>query len=142
LTNAVSGMQGTLWLCATESGTYVKLGELSDLKLKVDGKEIDTSNVDDAGWGSSIAGSKSAEVSATNNLIMSDAGYLLLAAAIFSSTMTIYAKVLQSGTPTVSPVGWAGLMRVTAPNFTLAGTSTQQKLDFSLKNVGALAPIT
>jgi predicted secreted protein len=141
MTDAVSGMQGSLWLCATESGTYVKLGELSDLKLKVDGETIDTSNVDDAGWGSSIAGSKSAEVSATNNLIMDDAGYALLAAAIFSANMTIYAKILQSGTPTVSPVGWSGLMRVSAPNFTLAGPKTQQKLDFSLKNVGALAAI-
>jgi predicted secreted protein len=135
-------MLASLWLCATLGGTYVKLGELSDMKLKIDGKEIDTSNVDDAGWGSSIAGSKSADVSVTNNLLMEDAGYALLEAAIESSDMTIYAKILQSGTPTATPVGWSGLMRVSSPNYTLVGTNTQQKLDFSLKNVGALSRIT
>ena len=138
---ATSGMQGTLWVCATVDGTYVKIGELSDLKMKLDGKEIDTSNVDDSGWGSSIMGAKSWEASATNNLVMADAGYVILSAAIFSATMAVYVKILQSGTPTVSPVGWSGLARVSAPNWTLAGVSTQQKLDFSLKGNGALAPI-
>ena len=138
---ATSGMQGSLWVCATVDGTYAKVGELSDLKMKLDGKEIDTSNVDDAGWGSSIMGAKSWEASATNNLVLADAGYVILSAAIFGATMLTFAKILQSGTPTVSPVGWAGQARVSAPNWTLAGTSTQQKLDFSLKGVGALAPI-
>jgi len=138
---ATSGMQGSLWVCATEGGTYVKIGELSDLKMKLDGKEIDTSNVDDAGWGSSIMGAKSWETSATNNLVLADGGYVLLSAAIFSATMTIYAKILQSGTPTASPVGWKGLARVSAPNWTLAGTNTQQKIDFTLKGNGALAVI-
>jgi predicted secreted protein len=138
---ATSGMQGSLWVCATLAGTYVKIGELSDLKMKLDGKEIDTSNVDDAGWGSSIMGAKSWDVSATNNLILADGGYVILSAAIFSATMIIYAKIMQSGTPTVSPVGWAGMARVSAPNWTLAGVNTQQKIDFSLKGNGALAPI-
>jgi predicted secreted protein len=142
MTDAISGMEGSLWVCATIGGTYVKIGEVSDLKLKVDGKDIDTSNADDAGWGSSIAGAKSAEISGTNNLIMADGGYAIMVAALFSATMTLYAKILQDGTPTSSPVGWSGLFRISSNNFTLVGTSTQQKLDFTLKNVGAVAPIT
>jgi predicted secreted protein len=55
-------MTGTLWCCATVDGTYVKLAELSDLKLKIDAKDIDTSNVDDSGWGSSISGARSWEI--------------------------------------------------------------------------------
>ena len=78
MTNAESGMSGSLWLCATVDGTYVELGEMLDLKMKVDGKDIDTSNNGDGGWGSSIAGAKSCELSGGNNLIMSDDGYALL----------------------------------------------------------------
>lgn len=44
MTNAESGMSGSLWLCATVDGTYKELGEMLDLKMKVDGKDIDTSN--------------------------------------------------------------------------------------------------
>ena len=44
MTNAESGMSGSLWLCATVDGTYVELGEMLALKMKVDGKDIDTSN--------------------------------------------------------------------------------------------------
>lgn len=142
MTSAVSGMEGSLWVCATVGGTYKKIGELSDLKMKVDGKEIDTSNCDDAGWGSSISGAKSCEISGANNLVLADEGYLLMVAALFSATMEIYCKILQDGTPTSSPVGWSGLFRISSNNFTLAGTNTQQKLDFTLKNVGAVAAIT
>ena len=142
MTNAESGMSGSLWLCATVNGTYKELGEMLDLKMKVDGKDIDTSNNGDGGWGSSIAGAKSCELSGGNNLIMSDDGYALLKAALFSASMEIYCKILQSGTPTVSPVGWSGLFRVSSNNFQLVSPSSQQKLDFSLKNVGAVSEIT
>ena len=37
---------------------------LYDGKLKIEGKEIDTSNVDDSGWGSSIAGARTWELTA------------------------------------------------------------------------------
>lgn len=141
MTDAVSGMDGSLWLCATVDGTYKELGEMSDLKMKIDGKDIDTSNNGDGGWGSSIAGAKSCEISGGNNLVMADEGYVLLAAALFASTMEIYCKILQSGTPTSSPVGWSGLFRVSSNNFQLVSPSSQQKLDFSLKNVGAVAAI-
>ena len=142
MTDAESGMSGSLWLCATIDGTYVELGEMLDLKMKIDGKDIDTSNNGDGGWGSSITGAKSCELTGGNNLIMSDGGYALLKAALFSSSMEIYCKILQSGTPTVSPSGWSGKFRVSSNNYQLVSPSSQQKLDFSLKNVGAVAEIT
>jgi len=43
---------------------FQKVTGLFDGKLKIDGKEIDTSSVDDAGWGSSILSSRSWEMSA------------------------------------------------------------------------------
>jgi hypothetical protein len=121
-------------------GTYVKLGEIIDLRLRIDGRDIDTSNVDDGGWGSSISGARSAEISATNNLIMTDAGYAIVIAAIIAGS-TIYAKILQSGTPTATPVGWSMACGVNSGNLTLAGPNTQQKADWTIKNRGALAAL-
>ena len=140
MTEAVSGMTGSLWVCATVGGTYVKLGEIIDLRLRIDGRDIDTSNVDDGGWGSSISGARSAEISATNNLIMTDAGYAIVIAAIIAGS-TIYAKILQSGTPTATPVGWSMACGVNSGNLTLAGPNTQQKADWTIKNRGALAAL-
>ena len=140
MTSAVSGMTGSLWVCATVGGVYVKLAEVSDLRLRIDGREIDTSNVDDAGWGSSISGARSAEITATNNLIMTDAAYAIIIAAIMAGT-TIYAKIMQSGTPTATPVGWSMACGVNSGNLTLAGPATQQKADWTIKNRGALAAL-
>ena len=141
MTNATSGMSGSLWACTTAEGTFVKIGELSDLKLKIDGKEIDTSNVDDGGWGSSIMGAGSWEVSASNNLIPTDAGYAIIKAAILARS-TIYVKALLSGTPTASPKGFSGAAHVTSGSLTLAGTNTQQKADWTIKGSGALTELT
>lgn len=141
MTSAISGMEGSLWVCATVDGTYVKVAELSDLKLKISGADIDTSNVDDSGWGSSIAGARSWEITNANNLIMADAAYLLLIAAVIANS-DIYCKILQDGTPTSSPVGWSGKGGVSSANLTLAGPKTQQKVDWSIKGRGALAAIT
>lgn len=141
MTNAVSGMSGSLWLYTADTpASMVKLAELSDLKLKVDGKEIDTSNVDDAGWGSSITGARSWEVTAANNLIMTDAAFQLVMAALIAGS-ELYAYILQSGTPTASPEGWEGACGIGSGNLTLAGASTQQKADWTIKGRGALAAI-
>jgi predicted secreted protein len=141
MTNATSGMSGTLWVCATSNGTFVKLAEVSDAKIKIDGKEIDTSNVDDAGWGSSIMGAGSWDISASNNLILTDAGYAIIKAAILARS-TIYVKALQSGTPTASPKGFSGAAHVTSGSLTLAGANTQQKADWSIKGSGAVTELT
>jgi hypothetical protein len=134
-------MTGSLWLYTADTpGSMVKLGELSDLKLKIDGKEIDTSNCDDAGWGSSIAGARTWEISASANLIMADDAYELIIAALIAGS-DLYAYVLQSGTATSSPEGWEGACYVSSGNLTLAGPNTQQKGDWTLKGRGALAAI-
>ena len=142
MTSAQSGMDGTLWVCATVDGTYKKLGEITDLSLKIDGQEIDTSNVDDSGWGSSIMGSKSWEIPATNNLILADEGYAIVIAALFTTDPLVYIKILTSGTPTSTPVGWSGAARVLGADITVAGTKTQQKVNWTIKGSGALAAIT
>lgn len=141
MTGAVSGMLGSIWVYTADTpGSMVKLGELSDLSLKIDGKEIDTSNRDDNGWGSSIAGSRTWEVSAKANLLMSDSAYALIIAALLAGS-DLYAYVLQSGTATSSPEGWEGACWVKGGNLTLAGTNTQQKGDWTIKGRGALAAI-
>ena len=141
MTSAISGMTGSLYIYTADTpASMVKLGELSDLKLKVDGKEIDTSNCDDAGWGSSIAGSRTWEVSASANLIMADDAYELIIAALLAGS-DLYAYILQSGTATSTPVGWEGACWVSSGNLTLAGPTTQQKGDWTLKGRGALAAI-
>ena len=138
MTSAISGMTGSMWVCGTVGGTYVKLAELSDMKLKISGADIDTSNADDDGWGSSIQGARSWECSITNNLIMSDAAYQLLRDAVIAGS-DIFCKILQSGTPTSTPVGWSGKGGVGTNDLTLAGTKTQQKADWTIKGRGALA---
>jgi hypothetical protein len=133
-------MNGTLWACATVDGTYVKLAELSDLKLKIDGKDIDTSNVDDLGWGSSITGARSWEVTATNNMILTDTAYGLIIAAVMGGT-DIYVKALSSGTPTVAGKGFSGKAGVNSGSLVLAATNAQQKADWTIKGRGALSVV-
>jgi len=141
MTQAVSGMTGSLWIYTADTpASMVKLGELSDLKLRIDGKDIDTSNVDDEGWGSSITGARSWEISASNNLIMTDDAYALIIAALIEGS-ELYAYILQSGTATSSPEGWEGACGVQSGSLTLAGPNTQQKADWTLKGRGALAAI-
>ena len=141
MTNAISGMTGTVWIhTANTPASMVKLAELSDMKLKIDAKDIDTSNVDDAGWGSSIAGARSWEASLTNNLILADAAYILLRDALINGT-SLYCYILQSGTATATPKGFQGFAGVSSGNFTLAGPSTQQKLDITLKGRGAMTVV-
>lgn len=137
---ATSGMSGTLWACATVDGTYVKLAELSDLKLKIDGKDIDTSNVDDLGWGSTITGARSWEVTAANNLILTDTAYGLIIAAVMAGS-DIYVKALQSGTPTVAGKGFSGKAGVNSGSLVLAATNAQQKADWTIKGRGALSVV-
>lgn len=141
MTNATSGMNGSLWVSATENGTYLKLAELMDCKLKISGAEIDTSNVDDSGWGSSIAGARSWEVSASNNFIVSDPAYILMIAAQIANS-DIWCKILTSGTPTSSPVGWKGKGGMSTTDIDVAGTKTQQKVSWTIKSRGALATVT
>jgi len=72
----VNYLRGSVTFDAVKSGTITidgtrrselaleKVLMLYDGKLKIEGKEIDTSNVDDSGWGSSIAGARTWELNA------------------------------------------------------------------------------
>ena len=140
MTSAISGMTGTVWVCATVDGTYQKLAEVMDAKIKIDGKEIDTSNVDDSGWGSSIMGAGSWEVTVSSNLILSDTAYGIIKTALLARS-AMYVKILQSGTPTSSPKGFSGACHVSSGSYTLAGSNTQQKLDVTLKGSGAVTEL-
>ena len=141
MTNAISGMTGSLWIYTADTpASMVKVGELIDLKLKIDGQDIDTSNVDDSGWGSSITGARSWELTLSNNLIMTDAAYALVIAALIAGS-SLYVYILQSGTATSAPEGWEGTCGVQSGNIQLAGPNTQQKADWTLKGRGALAAI-
>lgn len=141
MTSAASGMVGSIWVCATAEGTYKKLGELLDGSLRINGREIDTSNIDDEGWGSSIMGAKNWEVPNSANLIVADEGYVIVVAALFTTDPLVYIKILTSGTPTSSPVGWSGAARVLGGDYTIAGSNTQQKISWTIKGSGALAAI-
>lgn len=73
----VSRIQGKVTFAASQGASAItatgvrrsllafqKVAGLFDGKLKIDGKEIDTSSVDDAGWGSSLLSSRSWEMTA------------------------------------------------------------------------------
>ena len=49
-TDAKSGMKGSLWVCATQEGTYQKVAELTDLQLRIDAEEIEATHTDSGGW--------------------------------------------------------------------------------------------
>jgi predicted secreted protein len=140
MTSAISGLEGSLWVCATVDGSYVKVAEAQNVKAKISSQDIDTTNCDDAGWESGIAGTGSWEASVDANLIMSDAALVILKAAALSRA-TVYCKILQDGTPTATPVGWSGPAGVSGGDLTLAGPKTQQKGAWTLKGRGALAAI-
>lgn len=140
MTNAISGMIGTLWISETSEGNYVKLAELSELRLKLSGDPIDTSNVDDDGWGSEIAGKRGWEISAKNNLIITDQAYSIIIDAIISGD-SIYVKALSQGTPTTNPKGFQGKATVQSSDLLLASMTSQQTADWVIKGSGAMSKI-
>ena len=141
MTNAISGMLGSFWICETANGPYEKLAEVSELRLKLSGKPIDTSNVDDEGWGSEIAGARTWEISAKNNLILTDSAYAIIEDAMISGE-DIFVKALSEGTPTVNPKGFTGKATVQGADLLLASTTAQQSASWTIKGRGALTKIT
>lgn len=129
MTNAVSGMEGSLWIYTADTpASMVKLGELSDLKLKIDGKEIDTSNVDDAGWGSSITGARSWEMTA--------GAFYYNGAIPLEVMVTKYLWKFYSVLPTVPfAIGW-GMLR-NMENM-VANPNDAQKQNVTVKGSGEL----
>jgi predicted secreted protein len=142
-TDAKSGMKGSLWVCATQEGTYQKVAELTDLQLRIDAEEIEATHTDSGGWGDKIAGKKQWEITPKNTLITTDTnGYGVLMNALLGDDTTLYFKILSEGTPTTNPVGWQGAGRVLGGLLTLAGQSTAQKVDCTIKGNGPLSVIS
>lgn len=129
MTDAVSGMQGSLWIYTSDTpASMVKLGELSDLKLKIDGKDIDTTSVDDDGWGDSIAGARSWEMSASHFFYDGDIPVDVLGTAYLWKLYTVYSTAAYA-------VGWGP---ITSMSNMLANPSDAQKQDITVKGSGEL----
>jgi predicted secreted protein len=141
-TNAKSGMKGSLWVSTTQVGDYKKVAELTDMQLRIDAQEIDVTHVDSGGWGDTITGKKQWELTPKNNLITTDAdGYGVLMSAMLDEDTILYFKILSEGTPTTNPVGWHGAGRVLGSLIQLAGQSTGQRVDWTVKGSGPLSVI-
>jgi hypothetical protein len=102
---------------------------LYDGKLKIDGQEIDTTNLDDAGWQSSVAGKKSWEFTAgaywwTGAVPISEIGTRLLA-----KFYAIYA--------TKSFVGSGAILNL---ENVVASTTEAQKQTITCKGAGEIYP--
>jgi hypothetical protein len=101
-----------------------------DGKLNIDGKEIDTSNLDDSGWGSAVMGSKSWELQAgayyyDGNLPIDQIGNNLI-----TKFYSIYAS-------NKSFTGWGAIMN---HKDLVASASDAQKQDITIKGSGEIYP--
>lgn len=109
---------------------FRKVMLLYDGKLKIDGKDIDTTNLDDAGWGSAISGKKSWEFSAgayyyDGSIPISEIGSRLIA-----KFYAIYATAK-------SFVGYGTLQSL---ENVLANTNEAQKQTITCKGAGEIYP--
>ena len=107
---------------------FQKVTGLFDGKLKIDGKEIDTSSVDDSGWGSSILSSRSWEMSA--GAFYYDGSIPLVALA--QKYLWKFYSVL-STTPFC--IGWGA---ITSMENMMANPNDAQKQTVTIKGAGAL----
>ena len=137
----VSRIEGKVTFAASMSGhtitadgvrrsllAFQKVTGLFDGKLKIDGKEIDTSSVDDAGWGSSILSSRSWEMSA--GAFYYDGSIPLVALA--QKYLWKFYSVL-STTPFC--IGWGA---ITSMENMMANPNDAQKQTVTIKGAGAL----
>jgi hypothetical protein len=107
---------------------FQKIFGLFDGKLKIDGKSIDTTSVDDSGWGDSIAGSRSWEMSAGHFYYDGDIPISDMAAKYLWKFYSVY-----STTPFA--IGWGS---ITSMSNLLANPNEAQKQDITVKGSGAL----
>ncbi|MCK9570705.1 phage tail protein [Candidatus Pacearchaeota archaeon] len=107
---------------------FQKVFGLFDGKLKIDGKEIDTTSVDDAGWGSSIAGSRTWEMSASHFFYGGDIPISEMATKYLWKFYSVY-----STTPYA--IGWGS---ITSMSNLLANPNEAQKQDITVKGSGEL----
>jgi len=107
---------------------FQKVTGLFDGKLKIDGREIDTSSVDDSGWGSSMLSSRSWEMSAGAFYYN---GSIPLAALAQKYLWKFYSVL--STTPFC--IGWGA---ITSMENLLANPNDAQKQTVTIKGAGEL----
>lgn len=109
---------------------FQKVLGLFDGKLKIDGKEIDTTSCDDAGWGSSIMGSASWEMTA---------GHFYYAGDIPLDQFKLSAlwKFYSVEHTTAFAVGWGALQGI---ENLLASATDAQKQTITVKGQGEIYP--
>ena len=108
---------------------FQKVFGLFDGVLKIDGKDIDTTSVDDTGWGSSIAGARSWEMSAGHFYYDGDLPISDVAAKYL---WKFYSKL---STSTAFAIGWGV---ITSMSNLLANPNEAQKQDITVKGSGEL----
>jgi hypothetical protein len=109
---------------------FRKVMLLYDGKLKIDGKDIDTTNLDDVGWGSAISGKKSWEFSA-------GAFYYDGSIPISEIGSTLIAKFYAIYATAKSFVGYGTLQSL---ENILANTNDAQKQTITCKGAGEIYP--
>jgi predicted secreted protein len=131
-TSAVSGASGGLYISAN------KVAEATNLRLTIDGKEIDVTSVDSAGWTEIIGGRRSWQVSGDFNLIVGDTnGFIALQTALLAGTTVATVKARS----TAAGYNWSGTVLVTQANLDLANPGDkQQTVSWTLKGTGAITP--
>lgn len=131
-TSAVSGMSGGLYIGAN------KVAEGTGLRLTIDGKEIDVSNVDGDGWTELIGGRRSWQVTGDFNLITGDTnGFIALQTALLAGSALANLKVRSKS----DGYNWSGTVLVTQAQLDLVSPGDkQQTVSWTLKGTGALIP--
>ena len=108
---------------------FQKVFGLFDGKLKIDGKAIDTTSVDDNGWGDSIAGSRSWEMSAGHFFYDGD---IPIVAMTERYLWKFYSKL---ATSVAFAIGWGTLLSM---ENILANPNEAQKQNVTVKGSGEL----
>jgi hypothetical protein len=107
---------------------FQKVFGLFDGKLKIDGKEIDTTSVDDSGWGDSIAGSRSWDMSAGHFFYDGDIPITAMATKYLWKFYSVYST-------TAFAIGWGV---ITSMENLLANPNEAQKQPVTVKGSGEL----
>ena len=130
-TSAVSGLSGGLYIGAN------KVAEITNGKLVINGKTMDCTSGDSAGWDECIAGRKNWQINADFNLIVGDTnGFLALQTALIGGSVVAGVKMRS----TASGYNWSGSVLITQQQMTLFDLNNPQKVSWTLQGTSAPTP--
>ena len=130
-TQAVSGLSGGLYIGAN------KVAEITNGKLVVNGKTMDCTSGDSAGWDECIMGRRNWQINADFNLIVGDTnGFLALQAAMFAGNSVASVKMRS----TAAGYNWSGTVLITQEQLTLFDLNNPQKVSWTLQGTSAITP--